>query len=481
MASQQQLKTPPVLADEDGYGEWLNDVKIWQLFTDLEKKKQGPALYLTLSGRARECVRELTPEVIGGDDGVQKIIEKLDKLFMKDQNTHAYLAFKEFYDYRRPAGVSITDFIVRFKYLCHKLKQFDMKLPEGVQAFFLLNAANISEDNEKLARATVGELTYENMKAKIQKIFGDPAASEGSGGAPAVKSEPVFETKHEDVYQSTSSHGHSRGGKRRGRSQVRFRTGETINRQSNPIGKDGKVLRCFNCDSTKHLSNKCPYPRGDDSHTQDIHITLFSAKPDKAMSALIKEALGMAVLDSVCTKTVTSETWLNLFIDTLTEEDKKLVNIRPSDMNFQFGDGIEVNSAEIVKFPAVIGTKKVMTVANIVKNDIPLLLSRASMKRAEMVLDFETDTAEVLGNKVNLHCTSSGHYCLPLTNLLLQDKPNSCVLIVLHTLNLKQLSRSEKMKKAMKLHRQFSHASKEKLCKLVKESKDFSDRLLSHH
>ena len=236
-------------------------------------------------------------------------------------------------------------------------------------------------------------------------------------------------------------------------------------------------MRCFNCDSTKHLSNKCLYPGGDDSRTQDIHITLFNAKPDKAMSALIKETLGMAVLDSACTKSVTGETWLNLFIDdTLTEEDKKLVNIRPSDMNFRFGDGIEVNSTEIVKFAAVIGTKKVMTEANIVKNDIPLLLSQASMKRAEMVLDFETDTAEVLGNKVNLRCTSSGHYCLPLTNLLLQDKPNSCVSIVLHTLNLKQISQSKKMKKAMKLHRQFSHASKEKLCKLVKESKDFSDK-----
>ena len=100
MASQQQLKTSPVLVDEDGYGEWLNDVKLWQLFTDLDKKKQCPALYLTLTARARECVRELTPQVIGGDDGVKKIIEKLDKLFMKDQNTRAYLAFKEFYDYR---------------------------------------------------------------------------------------------------------------------------------------------------------------------------------------------------------------------------------------------------------------------------------------------------------------------------------------------------------------------------------------------
>ena len=39
-------------------------------------------------------MRELTPEVIGGDDGVKNIIEKLDKLFVKDQSTHAYLAFK---------------------------------------------------------------------------------------------------------------------------------------------------------------------------------------------------------------------------------------------------------------------------------------------------------------------------------------------------------------------------------------------------
>ena len=108
----------------------MNDVKIWQLSTD---QKQGPTLYLKLTGRARECVHELTPEVIGGDDGVKIIIEKLDKLFMKDLNTRA---FKEFYDYRRPAGVSIADFIVRFEYLYHKLKQFDMKLPEGVQAFF---------------------------------------------------------------------------------------------------------------------------------------------------------------------------------------------------------------------------------------------------------------------------------------------------------------------------------------------------------
>ena len=182
------LKMPPVLETEDQYLEWVNDLKIWQLFTDLEKAKQGPAVYLSLTGRARECIRDLTPEQLSDDNGVQAITDKLDAIFKKDQNTRAYMAFKEFYDYRRTQGVSITDFIVRFEYLYHKMMQFDMNLPEGVKAFFLLNAANVSEDNEKLARATVGELTYDNMKDKIQKIFGDPNADETT----SCKVEPVY-------------------------------------------------------------------------------------------------------------------------------------------------------------------------------------------------------------------------------------------------------------------------------------------------
>ena len=40
------------------------------------------------------------------------------------------------------------------------------------------------------------------------------------------------------------------------------------------------------------------------------------------MSAMIKETLGMEVSDKACTKAVTGETWLNLFIDNLTEKIK---------------------------------------------------------------------------------------------------------------------------------------------------------------
>ena len=250
-----QLKTPPVLESEDHYAEWKNDLEVWQLYTDLDIKKRGPAVYLTLSGRARECIRELQPAVLGSDAGVTLIINKLDTLFLKDKNTRAYLAFKAFYEYKRPSGVSITEFIVRFEYLYHKLQLFDMKLPEGVKAFFLLNAANVSEENERLARATVGDLTYSNMKEKIQKIFNDPVSGEGASGAPCVKSEPVFQTSS----QRGSWRRRDAGRGRRGGFSGSFNKNGKYSSSSsgNPLGKDGKLLRCFNCDSTKHLSKFC--------------------------------------------------------------------------------------------------------------------------------------------------------------------------------------------------------------------------------
>ena len=60
----------------------------------------GPAVYLTLTGRAREAVRDLKPADIGKETGLDEIIVKLDAVYLKDENTRAYVAFKEFYGKR---------------------------------------------------------------------------------------------------------------------------------------------------------------------------------------------------------------------------------------------------------------------------------------------------------------------------------------------------------------------------------------------
>ena len=192
------LKAPPVLTDDINYADWKCDLQVWEMLTELEDKKKGPALFLTLpqKGKARECLRELTPARIGSDNGFKLIVEKLDGVYLEDINYRTFCAFKLFYEFRRSADMTIKDFIIAYESLYHKLDEFDVQLPEGVQAFFVLTAANVDEESERLARVTCPELTYNDMKSTILKIFNDPSASSEDSKIPAIKSEPVFKVSH---------------------------------------------------------------------------------------------------------------------------------------------------------------------------------------------------------------------------------------------------------------------------------------------
>ena len=62
-------KTLPMASDLEGYSNWRADLEIWEMFTDLEKKKRGPTVFLSLTGQARECVRALGAEKINKEIG----------------------------------------------------------------------------------------------------------------------------------------------------------------------------------------------------------------------------------------------------------------------------------------------------------------------------------------------------------------------------------------------------------------------------
>ena len=44
-----------------------------------------------------------------------------------------------------------------------------MSLPEGVLAYNLLICANLTNDQQQLCRATVSDMTYDEMKKTIEK------------------------------------------------------------------------------------------------------------------------------------------------------------------------------------------------------------------------------------------------------------------------------------------------------------------------
>ncbi|XP_057305251.1 uncharacterized protein LOC130642182 [Hydractinia symbiolongicarpus] len=257
------------------------------------------------------------------------------------------------------------------------------------------------------------------MKDTIMKIFGELNTAEDAAhlGALPVKQECLYGNLHADTKDSLSMNTRSR---------------------MNPVDKDGKLMRCHECDSTRHFANKCPHrnqeqrgfrsrnnrPTEKKQDVNEIHITLFAASPDQRQYCLVGESFGRGVLDSGCTKTVAGEKWMDEYLGTLSESDKNAVVSNSTDSIYRFGDGKEVKATRNLIIPVILGGNKYKLSVDIVEIEIPLLISRSTMKSLSM-------------------------------------------------------NKTEKMKKAMKLHRQFAHAGKDKLLKLVKDSNLYDKEFLS--
>ena len=183
------LKQPPVFDPDggDSYQDWKSDVEVWKLFTKDEAKRIGPAVYLSLKGNAREAVRAIDTKVLGQDDGYDKIMEALDKVYLKDETTRAFCAIKNFIEYRRESGYGFAKFFVEFNNRHLELAKHKLKFEDGLMGYFLLTAANLSDDHERLVRATA-KLDFEGVRDKLQKVFGEfdgnDETQEGSGALP---------------------------------------------------------------------------------------------------------------------------------------------------------------------------------------------------------------------------------------------------------------------------------------------------------
>ena len=173
MASEKLIGPPAFDENSCTWREYKKEVLVWQSFTNLPAARQGPALWMTLKGKAKEAVKDMELESIKSDTGIDEMIQKLDEVFRTDDNQAAYLAYRDFETYVRPTEMSMQDFIVKFESLNNEIKKYNMLLPEGVLAYRFLHTANLRDDEVKLCRATISEFKYKDMKAKILSLFGD--------------------------------------------------------------------------------------------------------------------------------------------------------------------------------------------------------------------------------------------------------------------------------------------------------------------
>ena len=271
MAEASNYKSPPAMRDELPYIEWKKELEIWSDFTDLGATRQGGAVFLTLTGKTRQAVLAgVTRAQMKSETAVKCITDCLDELYLQDQAQSGFAAYEEFTTYRRLPKTSIQEYLTEFNLKYNRIKNFNMELPDGVLAYYVLKCANLSEEKVNICRATCVELKYKEMRAQIEKVTSTTGSTEKEQEEVVQGQfygyEPDFDYDNEeniweedemgseeianDTYYASSGRPYSPRG--------RFSQYTTQPRQNQP-DEFGKPTQCSFCHSIYHWVSRCPH------------------------------------------------------------------------------------------------------------------------------------------------------------------------------------------------------------------------------
>ena len=112
MASGGGYRNTPILEDEKSYDQWRNEISVWQLVTELKPDKQALAVTLCLPRKARQTALEIDAKELNKDDGMTRLLTKLDSVFKKETVDEAYDTYHAFGKFTRSNQDTMSDYIV---------------------------------------------------------------------------------------------------------------------------------------------------------------------------------------------------------------------------------------------------------------------------------------------------------------------------------------------------------------------------------
>ena len=171
-----QRLAPPMLDSSIPYRSWKNKLQMWTLVCGVDKKEQGIIVLLqSLSNnkKAEKAVSNLTSVELYTENGFNLLLEKLDAAFQSEDVEDAYNIFLKFSYLKRHCDISMNDYIIEFENLNHLMEHQNMKLPDKVLAFKLLDGAAISENQRQMCLTLAHDLTFNSMKTALKRIFSD--------------------------------------------------------------------------------------------------------------------------------------------------------------------------------------------------------------------------------------------------------------------------------------------------------------------
>ena len=274
------------------------------------------------------------------------------------------------------------------------------------------------------------EELYIQARNVLKKFEGENAEMIG-GTNKTVYIDATFLSRHEDVL---ASHGHTKqwktkrafnssyggggaksGDKKEGR---RINKEKSLAKKKNPLGPKGKPWTCHYCGSEYHFIRNCDKRKkeakivedGSEGEAEDgfswiAVLEEVLKNPEKAdianvsLALICEETERKGALDCACTSPVAYENWIQEFIKRLSEKDMKNIVEEKSNKTFKFGGSEVRSSIKCVTLRVEVAGVKGTITTDAVKADLLLLLGMPVLKRAKIVINFDTDEAIIFGKK----------------------------------------------------------------------------------
>ena len=486
------FEPPAFVSESKNYATYKDDLLRWSRITNVVKKNQAEVVVYGLEGHPSGIKEKITvnigDKIQDADDGIDELIKYLDTIYKEDEMAEAWFKYKSFQKVVRAENVVVNQFIAEFEkqYLLAKTAGCDYS--DTLLAFRLLEATRLGEMDEKFvltgvdfSSAKTNKDLFKQMKSSLKKFQGRSLVSSGDE---KMRHDPTLIA--EEVKQVLLAQGWKQPPRARKRSNTDpgQRKGGYKGKK-NPLGTDGKPLKCFKCGSEYHFRDKCKDRNSNESglisicnevkDDGEIHAENDNLEFELVMIAdmidqicLLVEDAGMrAIIDSACSKTVAGKVFIEKYVQHLPSSMKEQVEIgTPSKTIYQFGGGEQRRSLRKVKLPAWIGDLKLSIETEVVEASIPLLIGANSLEKSKAVIDFCAMKVKFFSTEVELMKVRTGHFCI---SLLPKEEPVHPDIdeIVLHAVtSSNQLS----YKDLQKLHHVCGHTADQKIIKLIEKA-----------
>ena len=184
MADSSKTNQPPKFGGGKTYERWKQEIEGWKLVTKVEKKSQAITVALSFDEESEirdKVFSELDINELHVENGLEKLIENLDKWYLKDTLSSAYASWGNFYKFKRSENCSMESYILEFLKRYKAVKKHKIEIPNCVLAFILLDCAGLELRDKQLVLTAVNfdkpDELLDQMGTALKKFFGEQGAS----------------------------------------------------------------------------------------------------------------------------------------------------------------------------------------------------------------------------------------------------------------------------------------------------------------